>query len=175
MDKNHPINIDELLDQMTDSLVERLSKKQIHDPYVVGIHTAGVWVAEALHQRLQKRIEIETALGKLNSSYYRDDFAQRGLSKQIQPSALPISLEGRHIILVDDILFTGRTIRAAINELFDYGRLASITLAVLIDRGGRELPIHAHVIGLSEALADQYAFKLVNPEQLTLEIRHDHA
>ena len=175
MDKHHPINIDELLDQMTESLVKLLSKKNIHKPYIVGIHTAGVWVAAALHQRLSQKIEIEAELGKLNSSYYRDDFAQRGLSKQIKPSTLPISLEGRHIILVDDILFTGRTIRAAINELFDYGRLASITLAVLVDRGGRELPIQAHVVGLSEALADKYAFKLVNPEQLTLEIRSDHA
>jgi pyrimidine operon attenuation protein/uracil phosphoribosyltransferase len=173
MHKNY--NVEQLLDQMAATLCKTMQHKNIHNPYIVGIHTAGVWVAKALYQRLSQQLCIEDPLGELNSSYYRDDFNQRGLSKQIQPSRLPISLEGRHIILVDDILFTGRTARAAINELFDYGRLASVTFAVLIDRGGQELPIHADVIGLSETLENSQSFKLINPKQLTLEIRPDNA
>ena len=173
MHKNY--NVDHLLDQMAATLCTIMVNKGIHNPYIVGIHTAGVWVAQALYQRLAEPLAVVDPMGKLNSSYYRDDFNQRGLSKQIQPSRLPISLEGRHIILVDDILFTGRTARAAINELFDYGRLASVTFAVLIDRGGQELPIRADVIGLSETLANNQSFKLINPKQLTLEIRPDNA
>jgi pyrimidine operon attenuation protein / uracil phosphoribosyltransferase len=80
-------------------------------------------------------------------SFYRDDFAQIGLHPQVRPSDIPFTVEGSHIILVDDVLYTGRTIRAAINELFDYGRPASVRLAALIDRGGRELPISAQYLG----------------------------
>ena len=110
---------------------------------VVGIHTGGAWLAERLHKDLQ----LALPLGVLDVSFYRDDFGQIGLHPQIRPSDIPFKVEGSHIILVDDVLYTGRTIRAAINELFDYGRPASIRLAALIDRGGRELPIAAQYIG----------------------------
>ncbi|MCC2681634.1 MAG: Phosphoribosyltransferase [Nitrosospira multiformis] len=113
------------------------------DTAVVGIHTGGVWLAERLHRDLQ----LALPLGALDVSFYRDDFGQIGLHPQIRPSDIPFKVEGSHIILVDDVLYTGRTIRAAINELFDYGRPASIRLAALIDRGGRELPIAAQYIG----------------------------
>jgi pyrimidine operon attenuation protein/uracil phosphoribosyltransferase len=104
---------------------------------IVGIHTGGVWVAERLHAQLN----VATPLGVLDISFYRDDFSRIGLHPQVKPSSLPFSLEERPVILVDDVLYTGRTVRAAMNELFDYGRPASIRLAVLIDRGGHELPI----------------------------------
>lgn len=110
---------------------------------MVGIHTGGVWLAERLHQELT----ITQPLGTLDVSFYRDDFDRIGLHSQVKRSEIPFEVEGAHIILIDDVLHTGRTIRAAINELFDYGRPASVSLATLVDRGGRELPIAAQYIG----------------------------
>ena len=110
---------------------------------LIGIHTGGVWLAERLHQELA----ITLPLGALDVSFYRDDFNKIGLHSQVKPSEIPFKVEGAHILLVDDVLYTGRTIRAAINELFDYGRPASVSLATLVDRGGRELPIAAQYIG----------------------------
>jgi len=151
--KNIDKNIDELLSSMSQDLQNLIEKRKLNNPVMVGIHTAGVWIAEHLHQTL----EIQEPLGELNISFYRDDFSRIGLHPQIKPSKLPFSLENKHIILVDDVLYTGRTIKAAMNELFDFGRPASITLAVLIDRGGRELPIEAQVVGLKEKMdADHY-------------------
>lgn len=104
---------------------------------LVGIHSGGVWVA----RRLCELLGISGEIGLIDVSFYRDDFGERGLHPQVKPSSIPFDVEGRSLILVDDVLYTGRTTRAAINELFDYGRPASIQLAVLADRGGRELPI----------------------------------
>ena len=104
---------------------------------LVGIHTGGVWVAERLHAALGLKIPS----GSINVSFYRDDYHQRGLHANAKTSQIPFDVEGAHIVIVDDVLYTGRTIRAAMNELFDYGRPAKIDLAVLTDRGGRELPI----------------------------------
>jgi pyrimidine operon attenuation protein/uracil phosphoribosyltransferase len=104
---------------------------------LVGIHTGGVWVAERLHAALGLKI----APGSIDVSFYRDDYSQRGLHANAKTSQIPFDVEGAHIVIVDDVLYTGRTIRAAMNELFDYGRPAKIELAVLADRGGRELPI----------------------------------
>jgi len=146
-------NIDELLDGMSHDLQSLISKRQLTEPVMVGIHTTGVWIAEQLH----KSLKIQEPLGELNINFYRDDFSRIGLHPQIKPSKLPFSIENKHIILIDDVLYTGRTIRAAMNELFDFGRPASITLAVLIDRGGRELPIEAQVVGLKKKIdANQY-------------------
>lgn len=108
---------------------------------IVGMHTAGVWLAERLHAALG----IEAPLGTIDASLYRDDFSTQGLAKDPKRSLIPFEVEGRDLVLVDDFLFTGRTVRAAMNELFDYGRPASIVLAVLVDRGGRQLPIAAQV------------------------------
>jgi len=110
---------------------------------LVGIHTGGVWLAERLHAALG----LTVPLGALDVSFYRDDYELIGLHRDVKRSAIPFEVEGRPLVLVDDVLFTGRTIRAAMNELFDYGRPASIRLAALIDRGGRELPIAAQWIG----------------------------
>ncbi|VAW80163.1 Pyrimidine operon regulatory protein PyrR [hydrothermal vent metagenome] len=133
---------------------------------MVGIHTGGVWIAQQLHQLL----EIETPLGELDISFYRDDFTRIGMNPQVRPSQLPFSVDDRHIILVDDVLQTGRTIRAAMNELFDYGRPASITLAVLVERDGRELPIEATVTGKHMELGSNEHVKLTGPEPLQLEV-----
>jgi len=157
-DKNEKYDVDALLSEMTKKLQNIIKDKNLDDPVMVGIHSAGVWIAQHLHQSLK----IKEELGELNISFYRDDFSRIGLHPQIQPSKLPFSLENKHIILVDDVLYTGRTIRAAMNELFDFGRPASITLVVLIDRGNRELPIEAQVVGFKHEMdADSY-FKLSN-------------
>lgn len=116
---------------------------------IVGIHSGGAWIAERLFPTLQAaHPDCSLELGILDSSFYRDDYNQRGLHADTRPSQIPFDVEERHIILIDDVFYTGRTIRAAMNELFDYGRPASITLAVLVDRGGRELPICPQVAAL---------------------------
>lgn len=104
--------------------------------HLVGIASGGVWLAEQLHRDL----DLPGPVAALSSAMHRDDFAQRGMSTGGQ-TLLPFDVNGAHIIVLDDVLYTGRTLRAVINELFDYGRPASVQLAVLVDRGGRELPI----------------------------------
>ena len=106
---------------------------------LVGITSGGAWLA----QRLQKDLGLDGEAGVISSAMHRDDFAQRGLSGAGQQTQLGFDVNDAHIILLDDVLYTGRTIRAVLNELFDYGRPASVKLAVLVDRGGRELPVHA--------------------------------
>ncbi|RZU02372.1 bifunctional pyr operon transcriptional regulator/uracil phosphoribosyltransferase PyrR [Rivibacter subsaxonicus] len=108
---------------------------------LVGIWSGGAWLAE----RLQRELGLPGAHGVISSTLHRDDFGSRGLASTADPTALPFDVDGRHVLLIDDVLHTGRTTRAVINELFDYGRPASVTLAVLVDRGGRELPIEAAV------------------------------
>lgn len=120
--------------------IATLPKEQVH---LVGIYSGGAWLAE----RLQRDLKLEQAFGTLDISFYRDDFDKIGLHSQVLPSDISFPVAGKHLILVDDVLYTGRTIRAAMNELFDYGRPASIRLAVLVDRGGRELPIAAVAVG----------------------------
>ena len=121
-------------------LLADLIRPQLHKkPALVGIFSGGAWIAE----RLRELLGLPEEIGMIDVSFYRDDFAEKGLHPQCRPTVIPFDVEGRHIILVDDVLYTGRTTRAAINELFDYGRPASIKLAVLADRGGRELPICA--------------------------------
>jgi pyrimidine operon attenuation protein / uracil phosphoribosyltransferase len=125
------------------TLTERMRSDIVPETGLIGIHTGGVWVAERLHAALG----LEVPLGTLDVSFYRDDYEIIGLHRDVKRSNIPFDVEGRPLVLVDDVLFTGRTIRAAMNELFDYGRPASIRLAALIDRGGRELPIAAQWIG----------------------------
>ena len=108
------------------------------DSRLVGITSGGAWLVE----RLQKDLGLPGAPGVISSAMHRDDFARRGLSSGGQ-TKLPFEVKDAHLIVVDDVLFTGRTIRAVVNELFDYGRPASVKLAVLVDRGGRELPVQA--------------------------------
>lgn len=159
-------DVAELLSEMTQKLSDIIKQENLTDPVMVGIHSAGVWIAKSLHESLA----IKEPLGELNISLYRDDFSQIGLHPQIKPSKLPFSLENKHIILVDDVLYTGRTIRAAMNELFDFGRPASITLVVMIDRGHRELPVEAQVVGFRQVTDSDRYFKLSNDNN-KLELR----
>jgi len=160
-------DVQTLLANMAQDLQKHLQDRQIDAPLMIGIQTGGVWVAEALHQQLK----ITEDLGKLNISFYRDDFTRIGMHPTVQPSSLPFEIDDRHIILVDDVLHTGRTIRAALNEIFDYGRPASVILAVLVERSGRELPICADIVGKRLDLSDQQQIKLTGPEPLTLELQ----
>jgi pyrimidine operon attenuation protein/uracil phosphoribosyltransferase len=161
---NAPLDANALLDELATGLEHWLAASRRPDPLMVGIHTGGAWIAERLHARL----DLAEPLGRLDIAFYRDDFTRVGMNPQVRPSQLPFDLDGRHLVLVDDVLHTGRTIRAALNELFDYGRPASVALAVLIDRGGRELPIAADVAGTTLDLPSEHHVKLSGPEPLAL-------
>jgi pyrimidine operon attenuation protein / uracil phosphoribosyltransferase len=159
-------DIDTRLDAMATALQDELARRGIERIAMVGIHSGGAWVAEALHQRLGGQIP----LGSLDISFYRDDFTHRGLHPNVKPSQLPFEVEGSHIVLVDDVLMTGRTIRAAMNELFDFGRPASILLAVLFDIGQRQLPISADICGETLALPPHQRVELRGPAPLVADI-----
>ena len=140
---------------------------------LVGVHTGGVWLAE----RLKRDLKVADPVGILDVSFYRDDFDQSGLKPAVRPSQIAFDVAGSHILLVDDVLNTGRTVRAAMNEIFDYGRPAKVDLAVLIDRGGRELPIAAGIVGATIELPHDVAVVLVRDDDgelhLTMEKRGD--
>lgn len=158
------MDTERLLNAMAKDLQRLLEERGIDHPTLVGLHTGGVWIA----QRLQTLLGIPEPLGSLDISFYRDDFSRLGMHPQVKPSHLPFDVDGRHIILVDDVLYTGRTVRAALNELFDYGRPRSVLLAALVDRGGRELPIEANVVGTRLTLRPDENIKLSGPEPLQL-------
>lgn len=158
-----------LLDKLSSDLRNLLQTRNIENPLMIGIHTGGVWVAKELH----KNLNIKQPLGALNITFYRDDFTRIGMHPQVQPSNLPFNVDDQHIILVDDVLHTGRTIRAALNEIFDYGRPASVILAVLVERGCRELPVSADVAATRIELKQNQHIKLSKNEDndlLTLAI-----
>ncbi len=161
------LNIDQCLDNMVGELKELLDKNERSDPLMIGIQTGGVWIAE----QLRLRASIDPPLGELNIAFYRDDFSRIGLHPRVSPSSLPFDIENKHIILVDDVLHTGRTIRAALNEIFDFGRPASVSLVVLIERSGQELPIRADIVGKRISLNTNEHVKLCGPEPLALEIK----
>ena len=130
------------------------------DTVIVGIWSGGAWLAE----RLQRDLKLPGEPGVISSALHRDDFGSRGLSAGADHTRLPFEVEGRHILLIDDVLYTGRTIRAAINELYDFGRPASVALAVLVDRGGRELPIAAAVSAARITLPREQRLSLARDE-----------
>lgn len=154
-----------LLQTLSQSLRTYLAERGIAHPAMIGIYSGGAWLAGRLHADLN----VESPLGALNINFYRDDFAQSGLHTHDRASHIPVDINGRDVILVDDILYTGRTIRAAMNELFDYGRPKSITLVCLIARNGRELPIQADVCAREMTLAQAEVIKLRGPAPLSLE------
>lgn len=145
-----------LLENMANKLREQFAGKK---PLLVGIHTGGVWVARALQKLLGEEF-FDAPLGTLNIAYYRDDFTRIGMHPQVSPSDLPFDVDNRHLLLVDDVFYSGRTTRAALNEIFDYGRPATVTLAVLIERNGRELPIVPDIVGASVQLEKGQQLKL---------------
>lgn len=156
------------------SLAARLREEVIgRDVRLVGVHTGGVWLA----QRLKADLHVSHDVGILDISFYRDDFSRSGLNPSVKPSSIAFDVEGADIVLVDDVLYTGRTVRAAMNELFDYGRPARIDLAVLIDRGGRELPVQPTVVGRVIEVPEQISVVLSRDDDgrlhLTLEQRRD--
>ncbi|OUR71194.1 bifunctional pyr operon transcriptional regulator/uracil phosphoribosyltransferase [Methylophaga sp. 41_12_T18] len=159
-------DIQVLLNQMAEDIRQQIGDRK---PLLVGIHTGGVWVAEQLLEILGSDF-FDAPLGTLDIAYYRDDFTRIGMHPQVQPSDLPFNVDDRHLLLIDDVLHSGRTIRAALNEIFDYGRPASVTLGVLIKRNGRELPIQADIIGKSINLTEQQHIKLSNDNGLHLEL-----
>jgi len=157
-----------------ESLIEKLSQaltpyfsSPAAQPIIVGIETGGAWIAAQLHQR----IAPDTELGRLNISFYRDDFTRSGLHPTVKPSSLPTEIDDKTIILVDDVLHSGRTVRAAMNEIFDYGRPKRIILAILIDRGEREIPIQADIVGATTELDSSSHIKLEGPDPLRLVIK----
>jgi pyrimidine operon attenuation protein/uracil phosphoribosyltransferase len=162
MNSTSPPPVAELLNKMEQALQPLLDD----DTLMIGVHSGGVWLAERLHQSLDMR----TALGSLDISFYRDDFSRVGLHPQVKGSHLPEDVDERSIILVDDVLHTGRTIRAALNEIFSYGRPGCVRLAVLVERDGRELPIQADVIGQHLQMHQDEYVKLSGPNQLELSI-----
>jgi len=149
---------------MGSDLADLLEVRGIDRPLMIGVHTGGVWLA----QRLHKQIALADPLGQLDISFYRDDFTRIGMHPQVHPSRLPVPVDNRHIILADDVLQTGRTIRAALNVLFDYGRPASVLLTALAERDGRELPIEPDLVGLKALLAPGQQIKLIGPDPLQL-------
>ena len=141
---------------LLNQLAERMRPQVSANTALIGIHTGGVWLAERLHRALG----LKQPLGTIDVSFYRDDYDSRGLHARVKPSDIPFEVADADVILVDDVLYTGRTIRAAINELFDYGRPQRIRLAALVDRGGRELPIAPQFLGAEVKVADNEQIEL---------------
>ena len=148
-------------EKLCQELVRELKPRIGAKTAMVGLYTGGVWLAERLHQELG----IKSPLGLMDIAFYRDDYAARGLKHDPKRTKIPFDVNGAELLLVDDVLYSGRTVRAAMNELFDYGRPASIALVVLADRGGRQLPICAQHVGA----------KVEVPEGMRLRLKRDDA
>ena len=160
------LNAQQLTENLVKDLKSYLSEHEIVDPIFIGIQTGGVWIAK----QLQTLLNNKDKLGVLDITFYRDDFSRVGIQPTVKPSKLPLSVDNQHIVLIDDILHTGRTIRAALNEIFDYGRPASVTLVVLVQRNGKELPIQPDVVAKTLTLDVTQHIKLRGPDPLKLEI-----
>lgn len=161
------LEIDRLLDDLEAGLRKKLEERGVTSPALIGIRTGGVWLADVM----SKRLGLQEPWGELDISFYRDDFSRIGLNPKVKPSSLPFSTEDRDIILIDDVIMSGRTIRAAMNEIFDYGRPASIILATLVDLGARELPVQPDVTGRVLALESHQRVKLRGPDPLHIELQ----
>lgn len=150
----------------------RVAVSGVPDAAIVGIHSGGAWLAE----RLARDLGLTNRLGFIDVSFYRDDYAKKGLHPDVKPTQIGFHVDGATILLVDDVLYTGRTVRAAINVLFDYGRPARIRLAALADRGGRELPVAADFIGVRATLEPHQSLALQRDAagQLSLTIEQEN-
>jgi pyrimidine operon attenuation protein/uracil phosphoribosyltransferase len=158
-------------EQLLIALIEQMRPAVGPETGLIGIHTGGVWVAERVHQALK----LHTPLATLDVSFNLDDYQARGLHRDLKRSEIPFEVEGRDLVLVDDVLYTGRTIRAALNEIFDYGRPGSVRLATLVDRGGRQLPIAAQFAGATLTVdpGRSVALKRDAAGRLQLEVREE--
>ena len=138
---------------------------------LVGVTSGGAWLAA----RLQRELGLEGEIGVISSAMHRDDYKQRGLSASSEQTRLPFDVDGTQVLLIDDVLYTGRTIRAVLNELFDYGRPASVKLAVLVDRGGRELPVQPDLAMARVALPAAQSLQLARSAtgQFSFEVQGD--
>jgi len=145
-------------ERLAEELAAQMRGKLSEGAALVGIYTGGAWVAERLHRALG----VPVPLGMLAVTLHRDDFGRIGLHRESRRSQIPFSVDGREIVLVDDVLHTGRTVRAALNELYDFGRPKAVRLAVLADRGGRELPVAADFAGARVQLAPDEELVLSN-------------
>jgi len=161
------LEIHDLLNKLETELKRIIVERKLANPLMIGIRSGGVWIAEQLHQRLN----IKEPLGLLDISFYRDDFSQIGVNPNVKPSQLPSHIEGRDIILIDDVFYTGRTIRAALNEIFDYGRPNQVILAVLIERDGRQIPLSPDCVGACINLNADQRIKLTGPEPLAIHLQ----
>lgn len=137
---------------------------------MIGLHTGGVWLAERLHAALN----LKEPLGTLDVAFYRDDYHQQGLARNPKRSRIPFDVAGRDLLLVDDVIYTGRTVRAAMNELFDYGRPQSIALVVLADRGGRQLPVCPQYCGARVDVPQGMRLRLKRGPDDNLELELEH-
>lgn len=160
-----PEAIDKLLSAMAQQANDLL-RQETRPVHLVGIHTGGVWVADALNRRLAAPLPLHT----LAPRFYRDDLGERGMKLDNQRSDLPPSVDGATVLLVDDVLMSGRTVRAALNELFDFGRPARVLLAVLFDVGQRELPIQADICGEHLSIHPGERVELRGPAPLRAEL-----
>ncbi|WP_347987235.1 bifunctional pyr operon transcriptional regulator/uracil phosphoribosyltransferase PyrR [Methylomonas sp. AM2-LC] len=161
------LDINTLLDTLEAAIRIQIEQRKLHNPLLIGIHSGGAWIAETMH----KRLSIKDNLGLLDISFYRDDFSQIGMNPKVKRSQLPTHMEGRDIILIDDVFYTGRTIRAALNEIFDYGRPNQVVLAVLIERDGRQIPIQPDCVGMVMTLPRGQRIKLTGPDPLGIYIQ----
>jgi len=164
---DNTLEIPALLTKLESELKQLIASRKLDNPLMIGIHSGGVWIAEQLHQRLN----IQEPLGLMDISFYRDDFSQIGMNPKVKPSQLPAHMEGRDIILIDDVFYTGRTIRAALNEIFDYGRPNQVVLGVLIERDGRQIPIKPDCSGCTIKLPAGQSIKLTGPDPLNTHIQ----
>jgi pyrimidine operon attenuation protein / uracil phosphoribosyltransferase len=163
------LDAEALYRQLADKVRDLLQGKS--RPAIVGIYSGGAWLAE----RLAAELQLTERLGFIDVSFYRDDFAEKGLHAQVKPSQIGFEVDGASILLVDDVLYTGRTTRAAINELFDYGRPEQVMLAALVDRGGRELPIAADAVAATVTLPPGQSLVLQRAQNGRLSFTVDHA
>ena len=161
------LEISPLLTKLETELKSLILSRKLNNPLMIGIHSGGAWVAEQLHHRLN----IKEPLGVIDISFYRDDFSQIGMHPKVKPSLLPTHTEGRDIILIDDVFYTGRTIRAALNEIFDFGRPNQVVLGVLIERDGQQVPLKPDCAGCNITLPAGQRIKLTGPSPLGIHIQ----
>jgi len=169
--KSPPENLD--AEALYEKLLQQIKTElpNISNLTLVGIHSGGAWIAE----RMAKDLQIDKDPGFIDVSFYRDDYAKKGLPAMVMPTKIPFDVENATILLIDDVLYTGRTTRAAINELFDYGRPAKILLAALIDRGDRELPIAANFVASTVSIPKNQVIELHRTENNTFSLTVEHA